>query len=158
MTGVIDNKPLSAILRQYKELVRLDNTITKVNGFNTIRADFLQEQTKQVCIRIFFSVDHGYTPVRYEYVNKGMPDLTFEVSSLEKVAEGLWFPSSGLISGSGIVSSSGEERVNGFQIISKILVNQGLTDEHFDIEFPPGTEVRDEIKDLEYVVKPTGTD
>ena len=32
-------------------------------------------------------------------------------------------------------------------------VNQGLTDEHFDIDFPVGTKVHDEIKDTKYIVK-----
>jgi len=139
--------PLSAWLRD-KEFVRLDNTIEKVNGFNTIRADLLQWSSKNVYLRIYFSVDHSYTPVRYEHVG-GKSVLTFEVHSLEQVAEGLWFPSSGLI------KTTDSERMDGFQTIGKIVVNQGLTDEHFDIDFPPGTEVRDEIRDLKYVVKPT---
>ncbi len=146
------NVPLSAWLRD-KEFVRLDNAIEKVNGFNTIRADLLQEQTKNVYLRIYFSVDHGYTPVRYEHMSGGKPGfeqvpLAFEVHSLEQVSEGLWFPSSGLI------SSADDKRADGFQVIGKILVNQGLTDEDFDIEFPPGTKVQDEIKGVKYVVKP----
>ena len=149
MSNVTDKLPLSVILRRHKELVRLDNNVEKVNGFNTIRADFLQEWTKQVCIRVCFSVDHGYTPVRYEYISKGKPGLTFDVGALEQVAEALWFPSSGLI------KTTDSERMDGFQTIGKIVVNQGLTHEYFDIDFPPGTEVRDEIRDLEYVVKPT---
>jgi len=152
MSKVTDKLPLSAILRR-KELVRLDNTVKKVNGFNTVRVDFLQEWTKQVCIRVYFSVDHGYTPVRYEYMAGGKPesnrvDFVVEVHSLEQVAEGLWFPSSG------VIRSAGCERMDAFQAISKIVVNQGLTDEYFDIiDFPPGTKVRDEIKGTEYVVK-----
>ncbi len=143
---VTSNKPLSVVLR---ELGRLDNTIQKINEFNTIRADILQEWTKQVSGRVYFSLDHGYTPVRYEYMRGENPHLTFEINSLEQVGEGLWFPSGGRI------SSTDDKRANVYRAISKIVVNQGLTDEHFDIESPPGTKVIDEIRDTEYIVKPT---
>jgi hypothetical protein len=43
--------------------------------------------------------------------------------------------------------------VNAYNAIGPILVNQGLTDEHFDIDFPVGTKVNDEIQDKKYVVK-----
>lgn len=141
---VTDSKSLPFVLRK---LGRLDNNIEKINGFNTIRADLLQEWTKQVCIRVYFSVDHGYTPVKYEFMRGGKPDLTIEVHSLEQVAEGLWFPSSG------VINCTDSERVDAYQATSKVLVNQGLTEKDFDIKFPPGTKVHDEIKDLEYVVK-----
>jgi len=144
--SMTDKIPLSAWLRD-KEFVRIDNTIEKVGGFNTIRADLLQWSGKNVYLRIYFSVDHGYYPVMYEHMGKSV--LNFEVHSLEQVAEGLWFPSSGLI------RKTDNERMDGFQTIGKIVVNQGLTDEHFDIDFPPGTEVRDEIRGTEYIVKPT---
>ena len=137
--------------------MRLDNTIKKVNGFNTICASLLTEtdpKNQFVYSRIYFSVDHGYTPVRYEYVRPTRAGTTevimaMDVLSLEQVAEGLWFPSSG------IISSPDEKDKNVYQATGKIIVNQGLTDKHFDIEFPPGTEVWDKIRDLEYVVKPT---
>lgn len=99
-------------------------------------------------MRIYFSVDHGYTPVKFEHM-KG-PDkvaLSVNVESLEEVAEGVWFP------GSGTNTVPDSDRVGTYQAISPILVNQGLTDEHFDIDFPVGTEVYDEIQDKEYVVK-----
>jgi len=145
-SNVADNKPLSVVL---KDLGQLNNTVEKINGFNTIRADILQEQTKQISGRVYFSVDHGYTPVRYEYMRGENPHLTFEINSLEQVGERLWFPSSGRI------SNPDDKQANGYRAISKIVVNQGLTDKHFDIEFPPGTKVRDEIRDTEYIVKPT---
>lgn len=151
---VADNQPLSVVLRK---LGRLDNAVMKINGFNTIRADVLQEVTKQVVLRIYFSVGHGYTPIRYEHIRLGRPESgkleivagTIEVNSLEEVAKGLWFPSGGTI------SSPDDKQMNGYRAISEIVVNQGLTDEDFDIEFPPGTKVRDEIRDTEYIVKPT---
>lgn len=153
ITDITQKEPLSAMLR-YKELVHLDNIVKKVNGFNTIRAELLTEsdKDKRVYLRIYFSVDHGCTPVKYEHMTGGEREsnrvaTALEVHSLEQVAEGLWFPSSGLI------SSSDSKRANVYQAIGKIVVNQGLTDEHFDIEFPPGTKVRDEIKDTEYIVE-----
>jgi hypothetical protein len=75
--------------------------------------------------------------------------MAMDIHSLEKVAEGLWFPSSGCI------STSGSKRVDAYTVTGKILVNQGLTDKHFDIEFPAGTKVRDKIKGVEYVVSLT---
>jgi hypothetical protein len=142
----IDKIPLFAWLKR-EGLVHLDNTIQKVNGFNTIHANFLQRQTKQVCRRVYFSVDHGYTPVKYDYVSRNEVSLTFEVCSLEEVAQGLWFPSSG------VINRAGYKRVNAWQATSKILVNRGLTEKDFDVKFPPGTKVRDEIKDVEYTVR-----
>ena len=148
-----DKLLLSDILKNKKEFVRLDNTITKVNGFNTICASLLTENDpnrKIVYCRIYFSVDHGYTPVRYEYVGTTKVIMAIDVLSLEQVAKGLWFPSSG------IISSPDEQDKNVYQAISKILVNQGLTDKQFDIEFPVGTRVYDTINGRQYVVKPAG--
>jgi hypothetical protein len=138
-----DYKPISVVL---KDLGRLDNTVRKVNEFNTIRVDLLQEHTKQVCVRIYFSVDHGYTPVRYEYMRGENPQLTFEISSLEQVGDGLWFPSSG------VINCTDKKRVDAWKATSKILVNRGLTEKDFDVKFPPGTKVQDEIKGTEYTV------
>jgi len=147
---VTNRSLISHILRDYKELVHLDNTVKNINGFNTVRADLLRKYTKQVCIRVYFSVDHGYTPVRYEYLSGRETEiaLSIDIHSLEKIAEGLWFPSTGTI------SSSDSERVGGYIVTSKIVVNQGLTEKDFDIDFPPGTKVQNEITGEEYVVKP----
>jgi len=153
MSEVTGNFPLSLIMTRYKHLVRLDNTPEEVNGFNTIHADLLQEFTKRPCIRIYFSVDHGYTPVRYEYVSHKRDGSEYasgawDILSLEEVEDGLWFPTSGLI------SSAGEERMDVWQATGEVLVNQGLAKEDFDIVFPPGTEVRDGIRNTTYVVEP----
>jgi len=148
-----DKLLLSGILKNKKEFVRLDDTITKVNGFNTIRVDLLTEydpNVKFVYFRTYFSVDHGYTPVRFEYMGKNRAILAWDVQSLEQVAEGLWFPSSGIIN-----NPDAEER-DGFRTIGKIVVNQGLKDKDFDIEFPEGTFVLDKIKGKEYKIKPAG--
>jgi len=141
---VTDYKPLSFVL---KDLGSLDNTVEKINGFNTIRADLLRESTSQVCIRVYFSVDHGYTPIKYDYMKRNKVSVTFEVHSLEQVAQGLWFPSSG------VIYRAGDKRVNAWKAATKILVNQELTEKDFDIKFPPGTKVQDEIKGVEYIVK-----
>jgi len=66
---------------------------------------------------------------------------------VEKVSKELWFPSSGYI------HCLGSQRSDVF-MAGKIIVNQGPTKEHLDIDFPPGSKVWDEIRDLEYVVKP----
>jgi len=145
-----EQKPLSKRLRE-KELVQLDNNIKTVNGFETIHVDLFVDlnDRKILSERVYFSVDHYLTPVKIEYFNGSKVALAVEVFELEKVGEGLlWFPKKGRLTSS----------VRGTPVYvyeaSKIVLNQGLTDKHFDIEFPPGTKVRDEIRYLEYVVKP----
>jgi hypothetical protein len=148
-----DKLLLADILRNKKEFVRLDNTITKVNGFNAICASLLTENdpnTQIVYCRIYFSVDHGYTPVRYEFTSGKRIAFAFDVQSLEQIAKGLWFPSSG------VVSCPDEQDKNVYQATGKIVVNQGLTDKQLNIEFPVGTKVYDRINDRQYVVKSTG--
>jgi len=145
-----DTMLLADILREKKEFAHLDNTITKVNGFNVICVSLLTEvepEKQIVYCRIYFSVDHGYTPVGYEFMAGKRLAFAFDVISLEEVSEGLWFPSSG------VISSPDEESKNSYRTISKILVNQGLADKDFKIEFPAGTRVYDKIIDRDYVVK-----
>ena len=147
----VSDRLLSSRLRA-KDRVRLDNVVRQVDGFNTIRADllthFLYEGSRLVYMRVYFSVDHGYTPVKFENM-KGRDKISFTVSieSLEEVAEGVWFPRSG------IITTADSDRVNAYQAIGPILINQGLTDEDFDIDFPVGTKVHDEIQDKDYIAK-----
>jgi hypothetical protein len=143
--------PLSERLRK-KEFVRLDDSIKNVNGFNAICIELLWDapsvpilHKKEPELRIYFSIDNGYTPIKFDNLShsKSGPEVNFSVNvtSLEKVSDNLWFPSKG---------SLGDNPTNIYQAI-KILVNQGLTDEYFDIEFPPGTRITNEISGLSYV-------
>jgi len=59
----------------------------------------------------------------------------------------LWFPTGGMI------YCSDEERVDAFQVIGDVAINQGFTAENFDIEFLVGTDVHDEIQDRTYIVE-----
>jgi hypothetical protein len=142
--------PLYELLRgKEKVIVKIDSLPAKINDFNSIRADIFAPWNKQFIIyRIYFAVDYGYTPIRYGYG----PDnsLMVDVTSLQEVQKGLWFPSSGLI-----ISTDPNYRTNGFRATDKILVNQGLKDEDFDIELPPGTKVQDHITGKMYTIKPT---
>ncbi len=148
----ISDRLLSARLRA-KDRVRLDNVERTIDGFNTIRADLLtsfvlNDGSRLVYMRIYFSVDHDYTPVKFENMKgRGKVAFTRSVGSLEKVSEGVWFP------GSGIITTSDSDRVNAYQAISPILVNQGFKDDHFDIDFPVGTKVHDKVQDKDYIVK-----
>jgi hypothetical protein len=156
-----DYKPLSEILFDSEKFVVLDTKITKVNDFNTIMASFKDpcELTRnRLYMRIYFSVDHNYTPVKYEHmtgsVNK--PEhvaLTIEVQSLEKVEPNLWFPGSGLI-----VDPDNNSHSSGFRTISPILINQGLSAHNFSVKFPSGTKVSDQIAGREYTVKEETTE
>ena len=144
--------PLSERLRK-SELVHLDEATTPINGFNAIRADLLADtpliEPKPPEIRVYFSVDHGYTPIKYEAMSfspaGSEPSFVVDVNELTEVSEGLWFPSSGSMT---IVQTN---LINTYRA-SSIVVNQGLTDSDFDIDFPPGTKVMDEVKGLSYVV------
>lgn len=149
---VTDRTPLHKILRN-KEMVRLDESIKKVNGFDAITVNIFQEQTKKLWGVVYFSVKHGYTPIRYEYWGNnihGNSELEFfyNVTSLEKISDGVWFPKGGK---SGCPDG---ERCDVFKA-TKISLNQRLEDEYFDFEFPPGTKVSDEILGLTYLFKPT---
>ncbi len=152
-----DKTPLSERLRK-KELVRFYNTVEKINGFNAVHADLLMDvdnppaMRKFVYMRVYFSVDHGYTPIKYDYMaNRETgpePFSMVDVNSLEEVSKGLWFPSAGAL------KSAGSNLTNIYRA-TNIVVNQGLTDEHFNMEFPPGTKVRDEIAGVTYVIQPS---
>ncbi|MDD5135214.1 MAG: hypothetical protein PHP01_07380 [Phycisphaerae bacterium] len=142
---------LSEFMRTRSEFVSINNQPEVINGFRTIRADLLAERNgeKFAAIRIYFSLDNDYTPVRYEYMNGPKVGGTVDVSSLQEVQKGLWFPSSGTI------SSPDDKRVNAFRLTGKAVVNQGLKDDVFDVSFPAGTKVRDEITGKRYTIKPT---
>jgi len=149
---VTDRTPLYKTLRN-KEMVRLDESIKKINGFDAITVNIFQEQTKKLWGVVYFSVKHGYAPVRYEYWgnningNSELQDF-YDITSLEKISDGVWFPKSGKH------GCPNDERCNVFKA-TKISLNQGLEDEYFDFEFPPGTKISDEILGLTYVSKPT---
>jgi len=151
--GNVDNekRPLSERLRK-SDFVRLNDNLEKINGFNTVCAELLWDapstpslHKQQAELRIYFSMDHGYTPIKYDYMSptKAGPKLNYSVNvtSLEKVSDNLWFPSEG---------SLGDNPTNTYRA-TKITVNQGLKDEDFDIEFPPGTRITNEISGLSYV-------
>jgi hypothetical protein len=147
---------LSQDLRK-KGFVDFNEAVQKVNGFNTVCASLLLDTPsilvahKQPYLRIRFSVDHGYTPVKYEYFSpsKSGPRLNYfvDVNSLSQVAKGLWFPTGGSL------VPVGSSPRNVYKA-SKVAVNRGLTDPYFTIEFPAGTSVEDGIAGNRYVVEP----
>jgi len=143
---------LSAILRNetpyYQADIEIYDIPDKMNGYNTVHTDIVlhTKKGKKVLLhRIYFSIEHGYTPVRFEESNGRFVADVFE---LEEVANGLWYPKKGKM------KAEGNNYANTYKA-NMIVVNQGLTDGYFDLEFPPGTKVHDEIADLQYIVKPT---
>jgi beta-lactamase regulating signal transducer with metallopeptidase domain len=141
--------PLETLRSKHKELVHLYNRIEKIDGFDTIHADLLHP-TKQIYLRIYFSVEHGYTPVRLEYIRNGSEVASsVEVNSLQKVADGLWFPSSGIMN-----HYQGKTKIV-YKAIGKIVINQGLREEDFALEFPTGTKVDDQVRSIKYIVTST---
>jgi len=148
---------LSTALRK-EGFVRFEEDQGEINGFPVARAELLIEAPsssaahKLPYTRVYFSTAHSYTPVRYEYVSPTAngPQVTasVDVTSLEQVSPGLWFPSAGCL------TLMGDNLKNRYQA-TEIVVNQGLSDEDFHVEFPPGTQVKDEVTGERYLVKST---
>ncbi len=136
-----------------KDSLRIGNTVEKVGDFNTICVEvLLQLESGKVPVRrIYFSIQHNYTPVKFEYLNpsrEGGSRLSFsiEVQSLRSLGEGLWFPTSG------IYQDAESPMAYAFQVSGKFIVNEGLKTEDFDINFPSGTRVSNQITGREYKV------
>jgi hypothetical protein len=145
--------PLSRSLRK-KGFVDVNEGVRKINGFNTVCASLLLDTPaipaadKRPYLRICFSVDHGYTPVKYERLSPdGRLNFAVDVNSLTQVAKGSWFPTGGSL------AIAGSNLRNVYKA-GKVAVNRGLTDRYFTIEFPPGTRVNDQITGSDYAVKP----
>ncbi len=153
------NYPLSKALRN-DEWVEIDERIKVINGFSTIRVtlfvmDLVDANDQKVpCLNILFSVNHGYTPVKFQDINGGKPGFSVDVTELTEVSIGLWFPKSGQMIWPADKRRSPECRTQLYKA-SSIEINQGLPDDFFNIDFPPGTRVVDETLSLEYVVKPS---
>jgi len=140
---------LSQLLREKGKLtVVLDNQIRKVNDFNSVSVDIYAhiEDKKILAQRVCFSVDHDFTPIKIEYFNGRTSSIAFDVLELKEIND-IWFPMKGCA-----VSPDPNDPKNFYQAHSVIL-NQGLDKEFFDIEFPEGTKVYDQINDRQYVVK-----
>jgi len=144
--------PLSEVLRM-SNLVVINSEISRINDFNTICVNLLQETTRTPCRKIYCSVDHNYTPVRFEYINSGPKGsrvaFTVDILSLEQVGEGLYFPSSG------IITTPGSPSANGFSVTAPIKINIGLSQEDFDVNFPAGTRVWDARTQKEFTAGTT---
>jgi hypothetical protein len=136
-----------------KDSLRIGNAVEKVGDFNTICVEVLVQRgpDKLPVRRIYFSIEHNYTPVKFEYLNtvrEGGSRLSFslEVQSLQSVGEGLWFPTSG------IYQDAESPMAYAFQVTGKFIVNEGMKVEDFDINFPSGTRVSNQITGREYKV------
>ncbi|NLZ05549.1 MAG: hypothetical protein GXY19_10285 [Phycisphaerae bacterium] len=158
-TGMLRSWPLSpmgfTILRDYPSLLseemaknpngfKIEKGIRQVNGFNAISLALMLPDGA-VYKRIYLSVDHGYAPVRFAYIQPKSGELNWavEVQSLEEVSKGIWFPMKGNIPDSNNVYEA-----------RTVQLNRGLPEEYFNIEFPLGTKVVDHIADRQYVVDP----
>jgi hypothetical protein len=159
---------LSDWLKGKKGPVNLSDKVEKIEGFDTIRADLFIEFHREGKThiynsrRVYFSIDHDYYPVKYEFMGaKGetvegnvvkyqvATSYSHNVASLAEIQKGIYFPDSGF------VSEPNEPLDAIWYAVGEIAVNQGLEKEDLDITFPPGTEVKDKIRGIEYVVRPT---
>ena len=148
--------PLAEALRK-TEWVDLIDEVQQIGPFRTIRADFYAEGVKDEkgnrvpLSRVHFSIDHGYTPVQFELFNARKLVMRDVVTELVQAAPGVWYPKSAN-------TTEFERGDTGYTFTcraSKILVNQGLSPQFFDIDFPPGTKIIDEILNSEYIIRPT---
>jgi len=144
-----DNKqpPLSVRLRQDQALIHLEKGVV-CNGFKCVRIDFLQPRVLRRHQSVYFSVDHGYAPVRYEFINGVEVSYTANVKALQPVQKGLWFPSSGVL-------ESKDSPINVYEAQSPIIVNAQISNKDFEIVLPAGTKVNDRVKGKNYMVEPT---
>jgi len=140
---------LSQALREHPEAFRLVDGIHQIREFRTVELDFVTPQGV-VHRRYFFSVDHGYAPVRYEWldVSNGKIKAEVDILALKEVSAGLWFPIKGT---TGHVA---DESPNVYEA-KDVKVNQNLSKAYFYLEFPPRTAVIDEIANIQYTYKPT---
>lgn len=144
------NTPLSTFLTERKDHVRLTKEVSRINGFDCIHIELINPHFNVAFARLYLSVDHGYTPVRYEYLNRRESRVSYyaDVNAFEEVLKGLWFPNSGTV-------HMREGLTNQYRALSPIVVNQRLSEEDFDVSFVPGTEVDDEVMGKDYLVQPT---
>lgn len=131
------------------EFCRINSHIVKINDCNSISVE-LVSKTGYVYQRIYFSIDHGYAPVRFDYIKNNKATVSFDALKFQKVSDGVWFPVNGRI------KADGDKRMEIYEA-KTVVLNQGLTKEAFDFEFPPGTRIVDEILDLQYIIQPTDT-
>jgi len=128
------------------ELCRMNSQIIKINNCNSISVDFI-DPSGRVTHQIYFSADHGYTPVRFDYIKSDKIVMSVDVLGLREISDGIWFPFKGQI------KSDSNEWAEVYEA-KTVILNQGLTDEDFDFEFPPGTRINDEITNLQYIIRP----
>jgi hypothetical protein len=143
-----DEGLLSWVLREHPEAVRLADGIHQIREFRTIELDFVTPGGF-IHRRYYFSIDHGYAPVRYEWLSviNGAPKVAVDVLALKEVAPGFWFPVKG-------VTGNVRDGTGNVYEANDVKLNQGLSKKDFDLDFPPGTLVSDEIAGTEYVYEP----
>jgi hypothetical protein len=147
-----DDFSLPHFLREKEKVTTiLDNEIKTVNDFNTISVTiYVRFESKEILARrIFFAVEHNFTPVKFEYFNGRTVSDETNVLELKEVKEGIWFPVKGYR------ISYFPDILKGIYNASSVVANQGLEKSRFDIEFPPGTKVEDHITGKMYTIKPT---
>jgi len=129
---------LSQGLREHPKSFRVVDEIGQVRDFRTVELDCVTD-TGAVHTRVFLSVDHGYAPVRFEYVSLWQKAVTVEVDvlALEEVADGLWFPVKG-------TTGWDAENARNVYEAKAVKINQNLSRDDFDLEFPPGSVVSDQ--------------
>jgi hypothetical protein len=131
-------------------VISLDPAVTKVNDFDSIELTCSREWISRKMIKlmsVYFSLDHEYSVVRISYYNAGGIVFEYNVRKFRSLGDGLWFPIECDIRGS--QGDINEIRVTDVQI------NQAFYENEFELEFPPGTKVKDTITGKKYTIKPT---
>lgn len=148
------------LIRDVSKTDRLDfdTEIKRINDCNAISLRHWRrvnrndngEEIDLLIATYYFSVDHDLSLVRKETMESiDQISCRNDVYRFEKLSNGIWFPME-----CAFIDFAPDGTSNIFKV-TKVTVNQGLTEKDFDVTFPPGTEVTDRITGKRYVVKPT---
>lgn len=130
-------------------LFSLNPAVTRVNDCDSVELicsrKWLSEKTVKM-MSVYFSLNHHLSIVKIVYYNAGGSVSEFNVRKFRPVGNDLWFPVQ-----CDITSSGGD--INEISV-ADVRVNQVLEGHEFELEFPPGTKVRDTITGKQYTIKP----
>jgi hypothetical protein len=123
----------------------------KVNGCDSVKLTCSRQWISNKWIKlmdIYFSLEHDDSIVRISYYNADQITLEYNVRKFRSIGDGLWFPTE-------CEFRSSNADINTISV-TEVDVNSILDEKEFELEFPPGTRVKDAITGKHYTVKPTG--
>lgn len=129
---------------EHPEVFRISDSEEVINGYETVCLELVRNGF--VPRKYYFSPTHGYALVRLVHTRDDVVRFGFDAFELKQLENGFWFPMKGVI----IDNEDDRKQV---YVVNKVKVNQGLTAEDFDFEFPVGTRIINEIANTQYIVE-----